>query len=428
MENGLNEKLTRIDEAVATIKSNLHFEPNAVIEDVAAFTDIKRAANVFVQDEEPVIKEGIWLQVNAEQHPFTDIVIDNQPVIPYKWQIATRKFLPYGNNSTMMYNNAPHFCSRGYQRVGNYLFQIGRHHYLMAYDLNDLSKMPVSLGGSGYGINDYPCAGSLVYTGEYLYSFGKPSYASKYDPIARKALNTSIRLGNGYIGAAFCPGDKKIYGFSGSYTYALDTTTDTETSFMNTRGNDIQYVLAWGDYIVWIYSNKSPRIEDALHNYSLVDVPASLANLRITTDALTYSHAEVDGVVYLGNKDHMYMIDKNTFECTDVSDTFYDDSLDNLFGMYSYNGQLYGITGSDVWDKYLTDIEFTGKDYDNNSLLIIQSRLRHSMLETQLWNNICKGRFLYSFYDVYYYNTETGINKEIPTYYGDGEKWIKFKN
>ena len=328
----------------------------------------------------------------------------------------------------MSYNYGAHYCSRGYQRVGDYLFQIGMHHYLMVYDLNDLSKMPTSLGGSGYGIRDYPCAGSLVYTGEYLYSVGDPSYASKYDPVARKMLKKDIRLANGYKVAAYCPGDKKIYGYSGSYTYALDTTTDTETSFMNTRGSDIQYVLAWGDYIIWIYSNKSPRIENALNNYSLVDVPASLASLRITTDTLTYSHAEVDGVVYLGNKDHMYMIDKNTFECTDVSDIFYDDSLDNLFGMYSYQGQLYGITGSGVWDKYLTDIEFTGKNYDNNSLLIVQSRIRHSILETQLWNNICKGRFLYSFYDVYYYNTETGINKDIPTYYGDGEKWIKFKN
>ena len=34
----------------------------------------------------------------------------------------------------------------------------------------------------------------------------------------------------------------------------------------------------------------------------------------------------------------------------------------------------------------------------------------------------------YTFNNVYYYTTEDGLDDTIPTYYGDGTQWIKFKN
>ena len=38
-----------------------------------------------------------------------------------------------------------------------------------------------------------------------------------------------------------------------------------------------------------------------------------------------------------------------------------------------------------------------------------------------------ENRLLTSFEDVGYYSTETGINNNIPTYYGNGTEWVKFK-
>ena len=53
----------------------------------------------------------------------------------------------------------------------------------------------------------------------------------------------------------------------------------------------------------------------------------------------------------------------------------------------------------------------------------------HGGYPTQIVNNLgINERLLYEFYDAWHYTAENGFNKTIPTYYGDGEKLVKFKN
>lgn len=59
MDSNLSNKLNRVEESLITIKNNLHFPNNAIIEEVAASTDIKRIANIYIQENEPEKKEGI---------------------------------------------------------------------------------------------------------------------------------------------------------------------------------------------------------------------------------------------------------------------------------------------------------------------------------------------------------------------------------
>ena len=90
MDNTIEIKLNRVDAAVSTIKQNLHFEENALIEDVAASTDIKRLTNVFVQQNEPEVKDGIWVQCDEKENAFDKIIMDRDMIVPYKWQLLNQ--------------------------------------------------------------------------------------------------------------------------------------------------------------------------------------------------------------------------------------------------------------------------------------------------------------------------------------------------
>ena len=49
--------------------------------------------------------------------------------------------------------------------------------------------------------------------------------------------------------------------------------------------------------------------------------------------------------------------------------------------------------------------------------------------ETELFSNdIFDVPAKYKFKDVLYYTTQGGLETDIPTYYGNGTQWVKFKN
>jgi hypothetical protein len=77
---------------------------------------------------------------------------------------------------------------------------------------------------------------------------------------------------------------------------------------------------------------------------------------------------------------------------------------------------------------YWTPMAMTSGEYDNNSVILSQAPIQKSFIQTQLWDIVLQNRLLYSFYDAYYYNKENGFAIGVPTYYGNGTEWIKFKN
>jgi hypothetical protein len=126
-------------------------------------------------------------------------------------------------------------------------------------------------------------------------------------------------------------------------------------------------------------------------------------------------------------------IDKNTLTVIDITDDFADADLAKILGgLVFYDNSLNIFVGdngtSEMKTTYLLKKECDTVHYDKNMIVIMQSPITNSALQTAIWTYPClDGRMCQSFYDVYYYNTETGFNFAIPTYYGDGEKWIKFR-
>lgn len=58
-ENSLNTKLNRVEMVTKDLRTKLKLDDSAVIEDVVEATNLAALANVFVQENEPDIKDGI---------------------------------------------------------------------------------------------------------------------------------------------------------------------------------------------------------------------------------------------------------------------------------------------------------------------------------------------------------------------------------
>ena len=76
MSNNLNNKLSRVDEAIANMRVNLKIDASAPIEEVASTTSLrlKELLNIYVQETEPVNKDGIWFKMPS--YSYESITID----------------------------------------------------------------------------------------------------------------------------------------------------------------------------------------------------------------------------------------------------------------------------------------------------------------------------------------------------------------
>lgn len=78
MANNLNSKLTRVDEAIATMRQNLKISSNAPVEEVVNATNfaLKDLMNIYIQEDEPLEKDGIWLK--TQPFDYDSVTIDEK--------------------------------------------------------------------------------------------------------------------------------------------------------------------------------------------------------------------------------------------------------------------------------------------------------------------------------------------------------------
>lgn len=420
MQESLNEKLQRVESSLTTIKNNLHFEANAVIEEVAASTDIKRVANIYIQENEPEKKEGIWIQADSETHPCDDYIVDEKVVIANKWETTTRSLI----------SGASIISARGFAVLGDniYLYRAGGYSdNIQEYDRKTMKPTgrTVSTGGAYdtqskvmtdgkryvYGIG-YDIGVLDTVTGESKKISAKPSSP---ESICYCSYNDCIYTGTSYYGAV----------------HKIDPHADTSQRMFEMGTNyKLTNLFSFAQYLIIIGANGNTQVKDVSKNYANVTIPTSLSSLKLTAaQARTLMSFELGEFLYITNgKDYTIRINKTTFELEQDNTLFADNQIDCVFGMAIEGNNILGITGPSNWELYETYMPMTSDTYDDNVVIITQAPVRNTECRTQILDDVFGGRFLYSFYDVYYYNTETGLNNSLSTYYGDGEKWIKFKN
>ena len=96
-KNGLNNKLSRVDEAIEVLRQKLKLNENDPVEKVVEKTELKNHLNIFIQDTEPETKEGIWIKT-ADKLQIDKIVTDEMPFV--ELEAVNRANFPKLNIST----------------------------------------------------------------------------------------------------------------------------------------------------------------------------------------------------------------------------------------------------------------------------------------------------------------------------------------
>lgn len=411
MDNTIETKLNRVDTAVSTIKKNLHFEENALIEDVAASTDINRLTNVFVQQNEPAIKDGIWVQCDEKENAFDKIIMDRDMVVPYKW-LQTQQSQQLNRNGNLMSVSGPML-----RVVANGKVYFRDSWGISSYDLSskDGKLTPVV---SGFERITTQIGDSADIHGDTFYWFpcgyGNP-YTWNINTGARKDMPS---INYGIRGGCYDPITDTVYLI---HDYGKSIEKYTENGWKEIykgQANFVRMTAIGGKLWMFAEEEGASFVMDLVNNNTRTPLEGKAdtsTGILKTNDALYLYNTKLTEV-------YKYNID--TLEREDVTALFQDNDISYITTMLYNDGTFYGLV-----NNHMIPMATTGKEYNDSAVLISQAPISRTEHQTALWTyDGLEGRMTQSFYDIFYYNKEKGYMKDYPIYYGNGTEWIKFKN
>lgn len=379
--------------------------------------------NIFVQLTEPSIKKGIWIE--SGDYEIEHIIADENIFESESWnttKMSNMKVIPYSfyQGSAVVIGTDMYLFGTKYSTTASY------HQIAYKYDtLTDTYTRLANIPNEFY-------QGSAVAIGTDIYLLGvynntdyKQNYMYKYDTLT----DTYTQLRNipyDFIQGLVAVVGNNIYLFGsthssyGQYAYKYNIVTNSYTKLTDvpTRCYKTSAVIMGTDiYLICIYNG-------SLYKYdTTTDIYTRLAN---SPSGLEGSSAiSVNNNMYIfggyNNRQYAYKYDtvQNTFtKLADIPYSFYQGSA--VFVEDNMEAYLFG--GSDNPTK-VQIMEFNSADYENNSFVISQGVARYS---TEILGNNNNIKFWFN--NAWVYVTEEGLVRGLPTYYGDGTQWIKFKN
>ena len=421
-ENSLNNKLNRIDETLLVMKNNLGLSNNEVIENLATATNLHSLANIFIQEEEPSIKDGIWIQAKKETHPYDTIRIDGDIIIPGEWR--------FDHSETLSPNNKISLYCTDYQ---NYMYFIGANNGLYEYDFN--SKQVKTLVPSQAA--DSNSVSGMTTDGEHIFVWGNMDIY-KYD---REGTRLNV-FSCGVYPYCMCKSKNSpiLYVISERAIHTYNTTTkevaqigsvSNSSYFRNAILLDDTRILLLGSTHNWgIYNGIFDLTTNSYTSISSLDRIFGLSQGAVAGvyGGSVYTFVLRDETNWKGTiTKGVFKINLLDFSYEDLTEQFFNGDFSELLGFSFVNGSYYALDYNT--STLLIPQDSTSVQYDDSSIVIFQAPITKTEKQTALWTYPClKGRMCQSFFDVYYYNKETGFNFTLPIYYGNGIEWIKFKN
>ena len=379
----------------------------------------KTKLNIYAQTTEPTEKDGIWLETDKT---FNKVYFDEQvkKITVEGWDVS--KSYPHIDVSS-----SAKFPVAG---VGNYLY-IFLNNKIYKYDIfNQTLEIQKNININGgyaactiddniYVINDRYIyryniindefillytgsnsfqSSSMVAVGTDIYIMGCRYYGStyegifKYDTINNTGSVYSITL-PGWMNANYmnipCVVGNLIYIFgneSNNKSYVIDTlnTTITQIADLPRSGSVSITTCNVGNYIYIITTT-----QNTIYKYNIINDTYTVVN---PLNKPAYSESNY---IYAPNDDVIVFISKSSSNTSNI-----------------YN---FALTYNVVYD------------YENNSVVVWDGFGKYKTQITQPSENQ-EGKIQTLFYDAYHYTAENGLDDTIPTYYGDGTQWIKFKN
>lgn len=363
--------------------------------------------NVFLQPNEPSIKEGIWLQ--DDTLTFDNIAFDADISGEENWDITN----DYGSLPYSFYDGAIISIDNDI-----YLFG-GASSTKVTYKYNTVTKQFTKL--SDIPVAFFEHTATLVGTNVYLIGGRLNNPVYKYDTLtdtytALTSLPSNLR----FVSATAIGTNIYIFGNNGNngnYIYKYDTLANTFTKMTALTPAAVRYHItaSVGKNIYIFYGTNTYKYD------TINDTCVSLS-----TSPLTFNGggiASIGANIYLFEGYSVYKYDTLTDTFTQLEDG----SL-NLVRSHTVtinNNQIYILGGANTQQK-IKVFSINTKTYEDNSILISQSAGDYA---TQLVSMPrTTGRMLFHFYDAWHYTQANGLSKTIPTYYGNGTEWVKFKN
>lgn len=379
--------------------------------------------NIFVQTTEPNKKDGIWLQTDKEVEHY---VSDENVFVGGTWT-------PDINSITIPYKSAP----QGAAVVENFIYVFPMYDSAnLPYKINvateevtNLSAMPRTLN---YGI------AFAVGTDIYLFDNRGKSVDTpvlKYNTLTDTYSTVSAspqQFNNGKTRGVVKGTDIYLYGNSYDYKqmYKYDTLTDTYT-YLSSGGNT--YGAAHGAlnlvgnqiYIFGADSNDnsvSYKYDIDLNTFSAISA-SSIKQYGLAT-------------ITVGNQIYMFGGSTSPFKNVRVYNTTTDTYTNLANSTWPFRNNyavkieenVYFLGDNDSSKMRVYHLE--DKSYDNNTVVLAQGKTYSVGYNTKLIDTSFESNYqpLYAFADAWFYTSENGLDNTIPTYYGDGTQWIKFKN
>lgn len=385
--------------------------------------------NIYTQTTEPTDKDGIWLQTNGIAEHYKS---DDSIYFSGTWSNdGDTASTPY----TFYYGSAV--------AVGNDIYLFGSSAYsTTAYKYNTLTDTYTQLTNVPYSF----FKGGAANVGTDIYLFGGDSSSSsattayKYDTLT----DTYTRIAGVPVGfkrgsVASIGTDIYLFGtYNAKQAYKYNTLTNTYTKLTNIPyyffdsaivavGTDIYLVGAYNNYTVDRNMYKYNTLTDTYTQLTSIPYDFTMSSaVIIGTDIYLLG----SGITGLTKNAYKYNVLTDTYtQLSNIPYDFYNGSA------VAINTSIY-ILGGEASSTKTRVYHIQTKTYDtDNTVIIAQGRKStgttyNTGYAIKLFNTTFDDGFepLYGFVDAWFYTLEDGLDTTIPTYYGDGTQWIKFKN
>lgn len=366
-------------------------------------------SNIFMQEAEPAIKEGIWLKSNKKANA---ISVVSALATEGTWDTTSKATIPAGMN------------------VGNSV-QIGDTVYLFGLD----AATPVKAFKYNMATNEYTAIADLPYNvntpsvitdGIDIYVLGGSGDAAykilKY--VVAENRYEPLKDCTEKIGKVAVLSNKDIFFINESGTsnnvifkYNLDT---QETTVLKTKADGIPVSLKYinavgvGDYI-YIFGGDGST--DATSKYNMKDnTITKLSNPPFALGRKTLIALVGNTVYVLANATTNFC--KYNIETDKYEELPATPSAISARSTAVKNNVIYIFGATDAYNKTYT---YTIPSYPANTIIVIQGTGKN---KTQLYSdNSITGRVLFGFDDAVYSDTNNTIDNNISLYYGTGKAW-----
>lgn len=386
------------------------------VEGIAETVDETSSVNIFMQEEEPETKDGIWLKGN---YTVDNIIADTNVLSVGEWDIDKISRL----------DAIPYDFNRGCAAA------IGTDIYLFSGFSSDYKKIAYkydTLTDTYTRVSDIPTGryyGSAVAIGTDIYlvgGYGAETQMYKYNTLTDTYTEMStIPFSVRASGVAVVGTD--IYMFGANHTsyqktaYKYDTLTDTYSKLANipyTFQQGCAVAIGTNIHLMGTYTSVSNHyVYDTLTNTytKKANMPIGFYDgSAIAIGSRIYTFGSYPNSSYLK---HTYEYDSTTDTFTRLGDMQYNFHL----GAVAFNGSHIYVLGGANNSTRVQTLTMVPKEYVNNSIIISQdgSLNRSCVLSNSGITN------LKTYYDRVYYRNNEGVLVSLPTYNGNGSSWTQ---